>query len=83
LKRAAILQAARDKKLKTGDQIANSKDGPWQDVTKDQIQQMRQGSDVEIKRSATCGVGESLERTRKRAVNAQCYDRSTAPRVPS
>ena len=49
LERVAILQAATGKKLMSGDQIANSKDGPWQDITKEQLQQMQQGNDVEIK----------------------------------
>ena len=47
--RTAILKAAQAKKLLTGDQIANSKDGPWQNITKEQLQQMQQGNDVEIK----------------------------------
>ena len=49
LERVAILQAATGKKLLSGDQIANSKDGPWQNITKEQLQQMQQGNDVEIK----------------------------------
>jgi hypothetical protein len=47
LERAAILQAAKGRMLMTGDQIANSKDGPWQDVTKEQLQQLQQESDKE------------------------------------
>ena len=49
LERAAILQAATGKKLLSGDQIANTKAGPWQNITKEQLQQMQQGNDVEIK----------------------------------
>jgi formylglycine-generating enzyme required for sulfatase activity len=49
LDRMAIVRASDGNYLKIGDQIANAKDGPWQDITKEQLQQMQQGSDVEIK----------------------------------
>jgi hypothetical protein len=49
LERAAVHQAAKGRKLMTGDQIANYKDGPWQDVTKEQLQQIQQGNDVKIR----------------------------------
>ena len=37
------------KNLLSGDQIANAKAGPWQDITKEQLQEMQQGNDVKIK----------------------------------
>ena len=49
LERAAILQAATGKKLLSGDQIANTKAGPWQDITKEQLQEMQRGCDVIIR----------------------------------
>ena len=47
LERAAILAKAR--KLLSGDQIATRKDGPWLNITKEPLQQMQQGRDIEIK----------------------------------
>lgn len=49
LERAAILQAAKARKLLSGDQIATRKDGPWLDITKKPLEKMQQGCDIEIK----------------------------------
>lgn len=49
LERAAILQAAKARKLLSGDQIATRKDGPWLNITKKPLQRMQQGRDIEIK----------------------------------
>ena len=49
LKRTAILQAAKARKLLSSDQIATRKDGPWLDITQKPLQRMQQGRDIKIK----------------------------------
>ncbi len=46
---AQLMALAKQMKLKKSDLISNSKDGPWLNITKEPLQQMQQGRDIEIK----------------------------------
>jgi hypothetical protein len=46
--RQEVVKLAKASKIKLNDEISNSKDGPWKSLTKEDLQQMLGGSDIEI-----------------------------------
>lgn len=48
-KAVSLVEAAKYKQLKKRDLLGNSPSGPWQKLTKEHLQSMHQGNDVEIK----------------------------------
>jgi hypothetical protein len=46
--RQEVVKLAKASKIKLNDEISNSKDGPWKSLTKEDLQQMLAGSDIEI-----------------------------------
>jgi hypothetical protein len=47
--RQEVVKLAEASIIKLDDEISNSKDGPWKSVTKEDLQQILAGSDIEIK----------------------------------
>ena len=48
-KAVGLVEAAKYKQLKKSDLLGNAPSGPWQTLTKEHLQSMHQGNDIEIK----------------------------------